>query len=227
VSTRVRILALLCCVEIFLPLTGHCQESVGAVVYHFFRNALLPAYWTDTYELRAFIANCDSDLAPLRKSHLRRLDDIFNASLNFSEGDRVEALLISSIATLPYHTFPVVVPLLGWVITVPVSTECKKQFQKRLHNLPSMVFADSPAGGDRDKLPHFFGSAYLYVLTRSQPFVLYTGHGIEILEEIFKLEGAYDERDIMADSLGVEFGKALLRKDHVLPSTLFLRTSNE
>jgi hypothetical protein len=72
-------------------------------------------------------------------------------------------LLTAALATLPYRKMPVTFPIIneeaeGTIIEMPDSA-----FEKKVANLPSNIFFDSPKGflGDKDKLPHFFGNAFL------------------------------------------------------------------
>jgi hypothetical protein len=108
----------------------------------------------------------------------------------------------------------------GWVIMVPVSTETHAAFLQRLASLPSMVMPDSKDGEDRDKLPHFFGSAWLQCRLRSTPLVNLIGILVEVGESIFKLQGAEDPRDLEAGRMGAAFGRALGSDPELLPSAL-------
>ncbi len=188
------------------------------------RNIILPDQLKHFYELREYIASDEfSKKTDTLKSDLR-VDEIFFQAVKITEGDVVESLLISSVATLPYHTFDAVVPILRLVITVPVSTESFRQYQKRLHNLPSKIFLDSKTDEDKDKLTHFFGSAYLTCVLRNSGTVEGIGHIVEWMESVFKLEGSRDERDINANIQGIIFATALMEHRNVVPSE-FLHVS--
>lgn len=178
----------------------------------------LPHVFTDVYALRAAIVDLGDSLPDTRAAHLERIDRIYLEAVRIAEGDPMHALLLCSIATLPYWKFPAYVPLAGWVITVPVSTESHADFTARLSALPSMLLADSRPGQDRDKLPHFFGSAWLHCVLRSRPLVDLIGRLIEAAESVFKLEGARDPRDLDAGWLGAAFGDALGDDEDALPS---------
>ena len=191
------------------------------------RRYLLPDELAHVYELRAIIGSFtefshDPDPRVRQAQDLSRLDSMYLRAIALCEGDIQEALVVIAAATLPYHTFPAVVPLTGIVFWVPVSTESAGDFNFRLHALPSQLFLDTPIGGDRDKLPHFFGSAWLYSVTKSNAIVTLIGRSVEIFESLFKLEGAFDERDMQSDSLGIEFAKQIMENNDALPSHVFL-----
>lgn len=185
------------------------------------RRLILPREISLIYDLRALIA-AQPPLAPRsRVGDLRRLDAIYRRAVYFAEGDAELALLALSYATLPYHTFPARIPLLGIGVTVPVSTESREAFEQRMANLPGLLLPDSPPQLDRDKLPHFFGSAWLQCAMRNEELTAAAGELLELGEELFKLEGFSDERDIIVNRLGAEFAIALMRQRRVLPSDIF------
>lgn len=186
------------------------------------RRILLPRELSLVYDLRALIT-AQQPLAPrTRQADLRRLDAIYVHAVYLAEGDIALTLFALAVATLPYHTFPARIPLLGWSVTVPVSTESREDFSRRLANLPGLLLADSPPQLDRDKLPHFFGSAWLHCTLRDEELTMAAGELIEIGEEVFKLEGFRDERDLVANRLGASFADALMRQRRVLPSDIFM-----
>jgi hypothetical protein len=212
---------------LILGVTACDAQSHGAGCWPTIRRCLLPDALAHVYELRDSIRaytefSLDPESAFRLHTDLQRLDSIYIQAVELCEGDIREALLVCAVATLPYHTFPAVIPLTGIVIWVPVSTESRDDFARRLEALPSQLYLDSPRYGDRDKLPHFFGSAWLYCLIRSSSIVSLIGHGIEIFEGLFKLEGSYDERDVEVNRLGMDFAKRLMENDETLPSEVFL-----
>jgi hypothetical protein len=185
------------------------------------RRLLFPRELSLAYDLRALIA-AQQPLKPRsREGDLRRLDAIFIRAVYLAEGDPFLALFALSIATLPYHTFPARVPLLDLGIIVPVSTESYDAYSRRMENLPGLLFTDSPSSLDRDKLPHFFGSAWLQCVSRNPDLVTLVGEMLELGEEVFKLEGSRDERDILVNRLGIDFAIALQQHQQVLPSEFF------
>lgn len=183
----------------------------------------LPEYLAHMYRLRRFIAD---DAFPAQFGALSsraRIDAIWLAAVKITEGNPFESLLVACFATLPYRTFDAIVPLVQWVITIPVSTESREEFRRRLRHLPAGFLPDSPPGGDQDKLPHFFGSAYLACVTKSPATAYRAGVWVETLESIFKLEGFSDERDIRMGERGIDFARALLAHRDLLPSDVLPR----
>jgi hypothetical protein len=157
-----------------------------------------------------------------RQRDLGRLDALFDAALAICHDNVADALLVAALASLPYKRFPAVIPLAGISVTVPVSLESDGQYQQRLRNLPSMLLPDSPASGDRDKLPHFFGSAWLQMLLKSAPLACDIGILVEWCEQTFKLEGAADERDLLVNGLGARFADRIMEGRDAAPSRAFL-----
>jgi hypothetical protein len=51
--------------------------------------------------------------------------------------------------------------------------------------------------------------------------VTLVGEMLELGEEVFKLEGSRDERDILVNRLGIDFAIALQQHQQVLPSEFF------
>ncbi len=197
-------------------------ESAWETVWTRLRRMLLPEPVGIMLELREHITKLEPQLHRSRESDLKRLDEIFERAVYLAEGDAMQALLILTWATLPYHRFPAVLPLLNWTITVPVSTETRAAFDRRLANLPGVLLKDSPPSLDRDKLPHFFGSAWLQCAVNSPEIADAGGSLLEWMEEIFKLEGFRDERDIVVNRLGIIFGMQLQRQRAVRPSDIFM-----
>lgn len=156
-----------------------------------------------------------------RRLDLARLDSLYVTALQLTDGNVHEAIVALSVATLPYRRFPAVVPVLGLEVTVPVSLESVAAFDARMLALPSLLFADTPVWGDRDKLPHFFGSAWLSLVSGSPALAVAAGDAVETLESVFKLQGARDRRDHAVNRLGVAWALRLRHRPTTLPSTMF------
>lgn len=195
------------------------EDGWLADLWRALRRVLLPYEITMIHDLRDFIRALPR-AERSREGDLRRVDEIYAYAVYLAEGDPYRATLACAWATLPYHTFPARIPLLNLGVTVPVSTESREAFLRRMARLPGMLFPDSPRGLDRDKLPHFFGSAWLQMVTRTPPLVAAAGELLEWSEAIFKLEGARDPRDIAINRLGTCFARALQRQRDVRPSDI-------
>lgn len=184
---------------------------------------VFPRAWLLQHRLRADIAAMQHPACGARPCDLLRLDAIWERAVYLADGDAQDALLAAAMATLPYRRFPARLPVIGLEFTVPVSSESEEEFLRRLARLPGLLFADTPAGFDRDKLPHFFGSAWLQFQLREPDAVLFMGRTVEVLESGFELEGALDARDLRADRLGALFARTLQRGRFIRPSQMFLR----
>ncbi len=158
----------------------------------------------------------------LYSGDLKAVDLIFQKGLRIARGDIDMALFICFVGTIDHAKIGIRVPLLGLTLYVPLTTESEQNFQKRHHHLPSHFYSDSPAGtyGDRDKLQHFFGSAYLAYMSGSGTYTYTLGTWIERLEQKYIVDGADDPRDRRANLQGVLFGKMLLKGKDVLPGNV-------
>lgn len=195
-------------------------ESLFTRIWLFLRGYILPEELNLIYELRSWLSRQEPLRPRTRKGDLDRTDEIYRRAVYLAEGDAVLAMLGCAWATLPYHTFPARIPLLDIGITVPVSTERRDAFERRMANIPGMLFSDTPRALDRDKLPHFFGTAWLQLLTGRPGLAIFAGEALEWGETIFKLEGSRDARDIAVNRLGVRFALQLQAHRDVLPSDI-------
>jgi hypothetical protein len=125
---------------------------------------------------------------------------------------------------MEHRNFGIRIPVVGPLLWVPLTSEFPEEFHKRVHALPTRLYADTPpdSDGDRDKLQHFFGSAFLSYTFESPGVSERIGEFIEWGEDKFVVEGALDERDNRANRQGQRFGLWLLSDDSVRPSR-FLR----
>ena len=181
---------------------------------------LIPLIFNNVQELKRKI--CDDEFARIRKRWGDRyaIDVLFRWSEQLCWNNRAIALFVAFLATIEHRRVGFRLPLLGPLIWLPLSGEFADEFQERVALLPAHMFPDSPAGdyGDKDKLQHFFGSAFLdYVFGGSDPAER-VGDFIEWGEDAFVIEGSYDIRDLEANHRGRCFAERL-RIDHTaIPS---------
>lgn len=163
------------------------------------------------------------------------IDSLYLTALKYHNGDISEGLLTIAFATLAFQELPVQVPIINFKIYLPLSHVDEKKFHEKVETLPKNIFFNSPKTkfGDKDKLAHFFGSAYL-----SHSFTIFNlskfmGIFIELFEATFKVEGFLDYRDLVVNELGELYGNALIRNPDLLPSDilkiynlLFFRVTN-
>ncbi len=192
----------------------------------FFAPFVFPKVVQDIYQLKEFIRS--EEFAEFKQSFgdLHAVDAIFDKAMRFSWSNAYEALFISLAATMDHRRFGVKIPVIGPLLWFPLTSEFEDQFRARVDALPRKLYADSPlrGAGDRDKLQHFFGSAFLAYTFESRDVAERIGSFIEWGEDKIIVDGALDERDFRSNRHGQEFGLRLLDDKTVLPSS-FLRYS--
>ncbi|MBI3124650.1 MAG: hypothetical protein HYZ10_09610 [Ignavibacteriales bacterium] len=153
---------------------------------------------------------------------LEQVDIIYSKAVNFFEGDISEALLCLTFSCLPFNKIDF--NLLLGIVKVPLPSPPKIVFQKRLENLPKNIYFNSPRTnfGDKDKLSHFFGNAFLRYNISMFNFSKFMGIFVEKTEESFFANGELDRRDIMTNHLGELFAEMLKLYPEAKPSKALL-----
>lgn len=179
----------------------------------------------DTWRLKRYLRSERFKLIREKLGDLLAVNEIYRRALEVTDGDVTEALFISTLATMEHRKVEMRIPLLGISIYLPLTSEAESTFRTRVSQLPSHFYADSPRGeaGDRDKLQHFFGSAFLAYSSRSRGLANLVGDFVEWAEDELIIDGASDARDQRANLQGIEFGLALGDWPLALP-TEFLQT---
>ncbi|MBU2494845.1 MAG: hypothetical protein KJ571_19655 [Bacteroidetes bacterium] len=149
---------------------------------------------------------------------LTQIDSIYLEALNISENDISEALLVLTFATLPFDKMPVKIPFIGNNFDLILQEIDPVLLKKKNNNLPSKLFFNTPPGGDKDKLAHFFGNAFLAYNISFFNISKILGIFVELFEESFKVSGGLDYRDIEANNFGEFFGIMLNKNRKILPS---------
>jgi hypothetical protein len=172
-------------------------------------------------ELKNFIRS--DAFAAFRKyaGDARAVDAIYVRAMSLTANNTSLALLIATIGTFDHYVVGLRVPLLS--LTFPLSNESYEDFSARVRNLPSDLYADTPPGGrgDRDKLQHFFGAAYIALSFESRGAAQRVGDFVEAGEDAVIVDGVLDSRDERANWNGTEFGIALLGDNRRYPSEFF------
>lgn len=198
------------------------EESKGINVLSLLSNVVTPQIVRDTREIRSYVR--DPRFAELKKlcGDMRAVDAIYLRALKITEYNVARALVISMMASLEHQRVDVKVPLLG-AIPVPLAFEADTLFKSRINNLPSQLYWDSPkdAHGDKDKLQHFFASAYIAYVTESPDLARSAGNFVEWGEAQFIVGGVDDPRDKRANKQGEMFGHDLVYVKTLLPSDYF------
>jgi hypothetical protein len=177
----------------------------------------LPPLFKDEAHLKRYLR--DQRFYELRKFYDDTLavDAIFDQAMLIADENVKHALLISTFAVMDHRKLGFKVPVIG-SIYIPLTTENDSLFRLRRTHLPKKVLNDNLKASDKDKLQHFFGSAYITYSTNSNSFAEWIGDLLEIGEDRFVLGGKDDPRDKQANAKGREFGLRLLKDENVLPS---------
>jgi hypothetical protein len=181
-----------------------------------------PTFSEGLLSISKYIAESDpGDITGYEES-LTTIDSIYTFAVNTFNNDHSEALLCLTFATLPYSAIPIKTPFFRIGISIYLPSPGKDLFKKRFDRLPGIVFIDSPlnAFGDKDKLSHFFGNAFLSYSTSFFNISKFMGMFVELFENTFKIDGQVDERDLKTNFLGEIFGAALSKKGDLLPSQI-------
>jgi len=158
---------------------------------------------------------------------LSATDSIYIEAINFTDNDYADALLALMLATVPYNEVPLQMPLINLVVYYPLISADKETFLKKNDNLPRYLFLDTPNDnyGDKDKLAHFFGSAFLSYESNIFDLGKLIGYFVEAFEESFKVQSNVDMRDLDVNAYGRLFGELLKENKKILPSQIFLLRS--
>jgi hypothetical protein len=155
---------------------------------------------------------------------LALVDSVYLRAIKFYENDYQEALLALTFTTIPYSRVPLVIPLLKIRLYYPLISASDSITNLKNQNLPNKLFFDSPDNdyGDKDKLAHFFGNAFIGYAENILKLADVFGYFVEAFEEDFKAQSEVDFRDIEVNWYGVLFGEMLEINKNVLPSQVML-----
>ncbi len=173
--------------------------------------------------LSGFIAS--DYFAGLKKTNndLELTDTLFLRGVKFKDYDYSEALLALTFAAVPYKEVPIQIPLIG-ILNYPLTSAIDSVFLQKDKNLPKDLFYDTPGDnyGDKDKLAHFFGSAFISYSSNIFDLGDLIGYFVEVFEQSFKVQSYIDQRDLRTNKLGNIFGEILKENKSILPSQIML-----
>jgi hypothetical protein len=186
---------------------------------------LFPSFFfQNIIELKSYIRSSEFSDFKKREGDLAAVDEIYFHAIELTRGNTGIALLICTIATFDHFTVDLRVPILQ--IKIPLTNETKEEFEKRLNSLPSKLYNNSPKGyGDRDKLQHFFGSAFLTYTFENKSAADRYSEFVEVFEDNYIYSVGYDKRDIAANKDGQMFGFRLSKFPDTKPSDILLNKS--
>jgi hypothetical protein len=193
------------------------EGQEGFALLRFFGNAVTPDLVKEARRIRSYIRDPRFGLLVKRCGDMRAVDAIYIKCLQIAEHNVARALFLSLLGTLEHRDLYMKMPLIGFV-KIPLTFEEDSLFNTRFGNLPSRLYPDTPREGDRDKLQHFFGSAYMAYASESRDVAQITGDLVEWSEAKFVAGGVDDPRDRRANKHGERFGHDLLTVKNLLPS---------
>lgn len=157
-------------------------------------------------------------------SDLALVDSIYLKAIRFYKNDYEEALLALTFTTIPYQEVPILLPLLKIRLYYPLISASDSIANIKNKNLPSRLFYDSPDNdyGDKDKLAHFFGNAFIGYAENILKLADVFGYFVEAFEEDFKAQTEVDFRDVDINWYGVLFGDMLEMNKDILPSQIMI-----
>jgi len=159
---------------------------------------ILPDGFREGYEVREFIASPLYDSLRAIANDRETLDALYEYAYYKAHGNERSASFAMLVAVFEHRTIPLKLGL-----AIPLSFEEEEAFRRRVERLPRHIYNDTT--DDRDKLQHFFSSAYAQRTLGMSWLVNAFGEVIEILEEKFVTGGANDRRDIVANRDGMRF----------------------
>ena len=153
---------------------------------------------------------------------LNLVDSIYTRALKIYSNDYQEALLALTFTTIPQRRIPLIVPLINARLYYPLISANDSISNLKNQNLPGILFYDTPNNdfGDKDKLAHFFGNAFIGYAENVLNLADVFGYFVEAIEEDFKAQSKVDFRDIDVNWYGVLFGDMLEINKAILPSQI-------
>ncbi len=197
-------------------------DSTEVSNYHqnIFLKFFLPKGIAEGVALRSYIRSTAWD--EFRKSHSDResFDEIFEDADELCNENRTAAILASSVATLEHKTIPIKL-FFGLTLSIPLTLESQQDFDARVSKLPEYIYDIKIP--DRDKLQHFFFSAYFMRILKMNLLVTLLGNVVEIGEDLFIVGGRDDPRDRHANADGRRFGEECDNDTLLMPTKYLTR----
>jgi len=169
-------------------------------------------------EISDFIASDSFTSLKENQGEFFAIDSLYSTALHLTENDIQEALLALTFSVVPYKYVPI-----QFVIRIkyPLISADDSTFKQKNKNLPKYFLPDSPTNefGDKDKLAHFFGNAFVAYTSRVFDLTKAIGYFVEVFEENFTTDNQIDYRDLKVNQLGEAFGKSLKKDKTLFPSS--------
>jgi hypothetical protein len=171
-------------------------------------------------KLSEFIASEQFAETKKNNSELALVDTIYLRALEEMNNDQSEALLLLTFVTLPFNEFPFELGIFNIEFGIPLPSASDSIYLEKNKNLPKLLFFDSRLNdfGDKDKLAHFFGNAFLSNNISFFNLSKFLGILVELIEDAFSKDGKIDWKDIIVNHLGELYGRLLDENEDILPS---------
>ncbi len=155
----------------------------------------------------------------ITEGELAAIDSLYAFALKYFDEDVSETLLSLTFALLPFDKIEIINGL-----NLQLPTVDSLLFVKRNESLPSNFLPDSPMNkrSDTDKLSHFFGNAFVSYNLNFSNIQEFLGLFVEAFEYNFKVNGAFDKRDLEVNRYGKLFGILLKSGKKYFPSDIFV-----
>lgn len=150
---------------------------------------------------------------------LEIVDYFYNEAQKLTGFNQSESLLLLTLATLPYDEVPIQIPLINLSYRIPLPTLDNDFFLGRRSKIPGIIlFESSNKIPDKDKIPHFFGNAFLAYSNTYFNFSKFMGILIELFEATLISGSELDLRDLMINDFGAMFGISIRQNRPLKPS---------
>ena len=168
-------------------------------------------------DMRSFIESPEFGAFDSIATPEEAFNEIYFEALTMAHGNLTDALLAASFGSFEHEYIPLTI--FGAELDIPLTAEDHSRFLLRVSHLPAHLYRIPE--GDRDKIQHFFGSAWLKSLFGMDWLVHLAGEGVEAGETLFVIGDRRDPRDIHANGDGLRFElKAEKSIEHVPSKSL-------
>jgi hypothetical protein len=141
-------------------------------------------------------------------------DEIYFEALAMAHGVRTDAFLAASYGSFEHEFIPLV--FFGAEVDLPLTSEDHSRFLLRVSHLPAHLYHIPE--GDRDKIQHFFASAWIKSLFGMDWLIHLAGEAVEAGESFFIAGESRDPRDIHANNDGIGFALHASKSIEHVPS---------
>ncbi|HZK75372.1 MAG TPA: hypothetical protein VFD13_00550 [Candidatus Kapabacteria bacterium] len=166
------------------------------------------------YDMRNYIASPEFGAFDSSVSSEATFNEIYFEALELAHGDVSNALLAAAFGSFEHEYIPL--DILGIRIDLPLTSETHARFELRWSHFPAYLYHTKEL--DRDKLQHFFASAWLKSTLGMDWLVRLAGQAVETGEDLFVVGGFVDPRDLHANGDGILFAIQAERSLNSRPS---------